>query len=118
MLFKNLGSFLPTQSILGANISNIIPAVSSATVKKYPGELRSFAAGIIAHIAIQTRYRLDHPGNYIISERSIWVGDAKASTISKILDNIDRVVDLGKKAVKIRKPKLGGTTLENLCMAL
>ena len=97
-----------------------VPALTSAASKP-TDELRAYAAGIIAHIALQTLYRLQHPGNYIITERSIWVGDAKASTISKILDNVDRVVDLAKAAAKAAKgPKqnLAGTPSENLWVAL
>ena len=103
-----------------ASISSI-PALNSAALKKGSNELRAYASGIIAHIAIQTLYRVQHTGNYIITERSIWVGDVKASTVSKILDNVDRVVELAKaaaKASKGAKPKPATTAPENLWVGL
>jgi hypothetical protein len=101
--------------------SSTLPALNSAALKKSANELRSYAAGIIAHIAIQTMYRIEHPGNFIITERSIWVGDSRASTISTILDNVDRVVDLAKAAAKATKglrPSRVATPPENLWVGL
>lgn len=97
------------------------PALVSAALKKPADELRAFAAGIIAHVIIQTFYRLEHPGNYIITERSIWVGDSKASTISKVLDNLDGLRGLVKSALKSTskpKPNVTGNATTDLLVAL
>jgi hypothetical protein len=100
-----------------------IPALTSAASNKTADELRAYAAGIIAHIAIQTMYRIEHLGNYIITERSIWVGDTKTSTISKILDPVDRIgirnlIKAVPKAANGPKPKLAGTPSKDLLVAL
>lgn len=57
-----------------------------------PGDLRAMAEGVLAHVAIQTFYRLEHPGHFIITERLITIGDARISTISKF----DKLVGQGR----------------------
>jgi hypothetical protein len=52
-------------------------------------ELKRYVKGVIAHVAIQTSYRLQHPGNLVVCERRPWVGDTSSSTISKYLDVLD-----------------------------
>ena len=84
-------------------------AVLEVLGKKYsPAELRAFAKGVLAHIAIQTLYRLEHPGHFIITERLITIGDARVGTISRFGDYSSRgkrLADLAKKAGAKFAPK-------------
>lgn len=68
-------------------------------------ELKNFATGVIAHLAIQTYYRVTHPNDFIVTERSVWVGDTNISTISKVNDKIDRLLNLIIEGAK-KKDKL------------
>jgi hypothetical protein len=99
-----------------------VPALTSAALRPPVDELRSYAAGVMAHIAIQSMYRIQHAGNFIITERAVWVGDSRASTISTVLDQIDKLMDLAKDAAQVKSPgaRTGatGAASENLWVAL
>ena len=81
-----------------------IPLTSAAlaAAQKPPSvsQQRAFAAGIMAHLAIQTFYRLEHPANFIITERLVTIGDARLTTISKFSDLAERGNTIYKKALK------------------
>lgn len=66
-------------------------------------ELKTYLGGVVAHLAIQLNYRLQHPGHVIVCERSLWVGDVASSTISRFLDYADRGIDLAAKVQKALK---------------
>jgi hypothetical protein len=70
---------MPATSMLAATAPSAMPT----------SELKRYVRGVIAHVAIQTSYRLQHPGNMVVCERRPWVGDTSSSTISKYLDVLD-----------------------------
>lgn len=87
----------PTGSIFGAG-------AKPSPGKPSENQLKGYAAGVIAHIAIQTRYRVEHPNNFVVNERSIWVGDPSSSTISKFADLLDRGLSL-REVLGMRLPQ-------------
>jgi hypothetical protein len=82
---------------------------TGGTSRRKKSSLRNFAKGILAHLVIQTVYRVQHQGNLIITERSVWVGDAKASTISRTADELKKLRELVRKALDQRSAGKGSS---------
>jgi hypothetical protein len=90
-------------------------AAALAAVKKRPsiGEQRAFAAGIMAHLAIQTFYRLEHSGHFIITERLVTIGDGPLATLSRFPELTRRGSTLAKLAQKVVGKKNFGPLVQN-----
>lgn len=97
------------------NLSLPLSEFVLASAKKTPtqNELRAFAAGVMAHIAIQTLYRITHPGHFIVTERLVSMGDLRVATMSRFgrFDGLSRggraLVDRAKKvAAKVAPAKV------------
>src|SRR5436190_11387319 len=67
-------------------------------------KLKNYAKGVAAHVAIQTMYRIQHPNNFIVTERSVWIGDSRISRISEYAEKVDKYFSWFRKLEKIAVP--------------
>jgi hypothetical protein len=81
-------------------VRSMLPATATAAMPT--AELKKYVKGVIAHVAIQTSYRLQHSGNFVVLERRPWVGDAGSSTISKYLEVLDSGLTAAEELAKAR----------------
>lgn len=58
-----------------------------------PGQKMAYAKGVLAHLAIQSAYRIQHPGNLVICERMVTVGLTRLLSVGRF----HRLARLGAK---------------------